>query len=49
MGAVDCIGGRLKGDVHTAALAKGVVVKNIDDFNAMLAKYRCFEVHQKAC
>ena len=31
-GAVDGIGERLKCDVQTAALTKGVVVKNIDDF-----------------
>ena len=31
-GAVDGIGGTLKRDVHTAALAKNIVIKKIDDF-----------------
>ena len=31
-GAVDGIGGTLKRDVHTAALAKNIVIKNIDNF-----------------
>ena len=31
-GAVDGIGGTLERDVHTAALAKNIVIKNIDDF-----------------
>ena len=31
-GVVDGIGGTLKRDIHTAALAKNIVIKNIDDF-----------------
>ena len=31
-GAVDGIGGRLKRDVHSMTIARGVVIKNIDDF-----------------
>ena len=31
-GVVDGIGGTLKRNVHTAALAKNIVIKNIDDF-----------------
>ena len=31
-GAVDGIGGTLKRDVYTVALAKNIAIKNIDDF-----------------
>ena len=31
-GAVDGVGGRIKRDVHTASLAKGAVIQNLDDF-----------------